>query len=128
MRKIIPIILLVFSTAIGACEEDGCPKGKCDNKGTLRDFTALEGCGWVIVGDNGIFYKTVSKWGWCGTGLTEEDLMSDPLYKFEWIDGKRVSFSFDKKSSEKTDCMSGKSVVITCISEICGNENEGPAL
>ena len=128
MRAFSKFVTLLIALGAFSCHEEGpCGKGMCDLGATVRDYGGEDGCGFVLEGDNGKIYVPVSPWGWCGTGVSQEEMEKYPLYGFEWEDGKRVAFSFENQKGDWTNCASAKGVLITCFEELC-NEDPGPSL
>ena len=93
----ISLALLVFS-----CEEKE-ETLDCDIKATLRDYTGLDGCGFVLVLDNG----EVLEMG----GFDEEP-------DFQFNDGMEVSISYEEMQGMATICMVGPIVRIMCMETI----------
>jgi hypothetical protein len=74
----------------------------CSEKATLRDFTGLDGCSYVLVLDD----EEVLEIG---------DLEFEPDFQFR--DGLRVSVSYEELSSSSV-CMVGSIVRVLCIDPI----------
>ena len=74
----------------------------CDEKATLRDFTGLDGCSYVLVLDD----EKVLEIG---------DLEVEPDFQFR--DGLRVSVSYEELNSASI-CMVGSIVRVLCIDPI----------
>lgn len=71
----------------------------CDEKATLRDFTGVDGCSYVLVLDN----EKV---------LEIDNLEFEPDFQFR--DGLRVSVTYEEVSSVSI-CMIGQIVKVLCI-------------
>jgi len=113
--KIILIALgmfLIFSTACSTEELNPT----CDITATVRDYTGLDGCGFVFVDMEGNVYEPVQRL-YCGTPPLSEEITDDPLYGFEYIDGKKISFSYEPYDGGSI-CMVGKMVTITCLQDL----------
>jgi hypothetical protein len=91
----------------------------CDNAvfATVKDLTGLDGCGFVFELADGrrleprrLFY--------CGTPPLPKEVTEDPLYQFQFVDGKQVRIGFEEITDAMSICMVGKVVKITCIEEI----------
>jgi len=74
----------------------------CDEKATLRDFTGVDGCSYVLVLDD----EKVLEIG---------DLEVEPDFQFR--DGLRVSVTYEELSSASV-CMVGSIVRVLCIDPI----------
>lgn len=110
------IFLAFVSVLIFSCSEDNVGgEDKCSTPATLRDLTGLDGCGFVFELDNGTRLEPL-RMLYCGTPPLPKEVTEDPLYNFEWVDGKRVLINYELSSSPSI-CMVGQTVKITCISE-----------
>ena len=74
----------------------------CDEKATIRDFTGVDGCSYVLVLDD----EKVLEIG---------DLEFEPDFQFR--DGLRVSVTYEELSSSSV-CMVGSIVRVLCIDPI----------
>jgi hypothetical protein len=114
MKTFIAISALVlFFTG---CSEEKVNTTICSTPATIRNLSGLDGCGWVFELNDGtkvIPYRI----GYCGTPPLPKEVTEDPLYNFEYVDGKQVLISFEIMPDVATVCMSGEVVKITCISE-----------
>ena len=94
------LILIVF--LIISCE-DKEETLDCDIKATLRDYAGLDGCGFVLVLENG--------------GVLEMgDFDEEPDFKFN--DGMKVSISYEEMRDMASICMVGPIVRIICMETI----------
>ena len=94
---LISLALLVFSC------EDKEETLDCDIKATLRDYAGLDGCGFVLVLENG--------------GVLEMgDFDEEPDFKFK--DGLKVNISFEEMRDMASICMVGPIVRIMCMKTI----------
>jgi hypothetical protein len=108
LHLIIFIALLISLNSCGLInrEEEEEP-ATCNTFATLKDLRGLDGCGFVLVLDD---------------GQRLEFELQTPRVNFNLADGKRVKVSY-KESTRPSICMVGKTVEITCISEV----NAAPA-
>ena len=51
-------------------------------------------------------------------GFPPKEVTEDPLYNFEYVDGKKVTIGYEARSNNPTTCMGGKPARITCLEEI----------
>jgi|TARA_B110000438_G_scaffold278445_1_gene302029 hypothetical protein len=93
----ISLALLVFS-----CEEKE-ETLDCDIKATLRDYAGLDGCGFVLVLED-------------GEVLEMGDFDEEPGFKFN--DGMKVSISYEEMRDIGSICMVGPIVRIMCMETI----------
>ena len=94
---VILLALLVFSC------EDKEETLDCDIKATLRDYAGLDGCGFVLVLEDGEVLEM---------GAFDEE----PDFSFD--DGMKVRISYEEKSNMASICMVGPNVRITCMEKI----------
>jgi len=99
MKRFLSLLILTGLLFIISCE-DKDETLDCDIKATLRDYTGLDGCGFVLVLDNG----EVLEMG----GFDE-----DPDFQFN--DGMEVSISYEEMQGMATICMVGPVVRIMCM-------------
>lgn len=112
MKKVlIPIIVVLLFTA---CNDD--PSLVCSTNATIRDLTGLDGCGFVFELEDGSYLEPVLPLLLCGTPPLPKEVTEDPLYNFEFVDGKRVVISYEETEGVSI-CMVGLIVKITCIRE-----------
>ncbi|MBN2213660.1 MAG: PKD domain-containing protein [Bacteroidales bacterium] len=88
-----------FSSIIVTCV--GLIDADCSLTGTVRDYTGLDGCGFLIELDN---------------GLRLEPILQDTTFHFR--DNQRVRLSYIKRPDLMSICMAGIIAEITCIKEI----------
>ena len=97
VRNFAVIFILFFSLNCGDEET------ACDIKATLRDYAGLDGCGFVLVLENG--------------GVLEMgDFDEEPDFKFN--DGTKVSISYEEMLNMASICMVGPIVRIICMKTI----------
>jgi hypothetical protein len=118
--KRLTIILAFFSAIIfWSCEEDKISTISCDNGvlATVRDLTGLDGCGFVFELTDGTRLEPM-RLMYCGTPPLPKEVTEDPLYDFQFVDGKQVRLGYEEIQGAVSICMVGKIVRITCIEEI----------
>lgn len=113
MKKLIAIIFLVGIFA--QCDTVVCSL-ECQVPATVRDLTGLDGCGFVFELEDGSRLIPWGSIGYCGTGPLPEEVTNNPLYNFEFVDGKEVLIGYVPVEGS-TICMSGELVEITCLTE-----------
>ena len=112
MRGIILAICVIGLLHTGCGDLNMQPE--CEFTGTVRDMTGLDGCGWVIIKDDGEKLEPLMPALMCGTPPIPDEVKEDPLYNWEFEDGQRIHFSYAETESASI-CMVGKVVSITCI-------------
>jgi len=120
------IILLVLLAALFTmCTEKEVEQTGCSVPATVRDLTGLDGCGWVFELNDGTVLEPYWQWGWCGTPPQPEGAVEDPLFDFEYENGKTVFIGYEPLTMEiATTCMADQLVKITCIRERVGSTVE----
>ncbi len=107
-------IILFFT----ACEKDNMIESKsCIIEATVRDLTGLDGCGFVFELKDGTRLEPVRLF-FCGTPPLPKEVTEDPLYNFQFADGKKVSIGYEETHQYASICMAGKMVKITCLEEL----------
>lgn len=110
-------IAFVFLLGLGGCADDILsPGNSCSTPATVRDLTGLDGCGFVFELNDGTRLEPVII-GYCGTPPLAKEIIEDPLYGFEFADGKRVLISYTLTDGASI-CQVGPRVTITCITEV----------
>jgi hypothetical protein len=84
----------------------------CSEKASVVDFTGLDGCGLMLVLENGARLNPEKRQYFVAP--KKED---DPLYYFTLTAGDKVKISY-KETNGVNACMAGKTVFITCITKI----------
>ena len=112
MKKILIALLIIVAFAQCADEQTS----ECSVPATLRDLTGLDGCGWVFELSDGTRLEPVINF-YCGTPPLSAEITDDPLYNYEFVDGKNVFISYRVVDDIATACMAGTLVKITCLSE-----------
>jgi hypothetical protein len=112
------ITILSLSTALFSCEEKFDSSVPCDEGvvATVRDLTGLDGCGYVFVLNDGTKLEPL-RLAYCGTPPLPKEITEDPLFDFEWVDGKRVIIGYEETKAGSY-CMVGPVVKITCLNEL----------
>lgn len=89
----------------------------CSIPATVKDLTGLDGCGFVFELEDGVLLEPIRPVFFCGTPPLPKEITEDPLYNFEFIDGKQVLINYEVTKSASV-CMVGDVVKITCIKEV----------
>jgi hypothetical protein len=115
---VIGMIILAFS----ACENDSL-NVSCDTgvRATVRDLTGLDGCGFVFELRNGTRLEP-QRMLYCGTPPLPKEITEDPLFGFEFVDGKQVIIGYEVAEDAGSICMVGPIVKITCLQEVLVDE------
>jgi len=90
----------------------------CTTPATVRNLAGLDGCGWVFELEDGTKLEAYWQWGWCGTPPLPAGATEDPLYNFEYVEGKKVLISYEDVTDVASTCMVGSVVKINCIEEV----------
>lgn len=107
------IIILFFYS----CNEEPIVRIKCGTPATVRNLTGLDGCGYVFELANGSFLEPQRAFYFCGTPPLPQEVTEDPLYNFEFVEGKKVLIGYELTKSASI-CMAGAVVKITCLTEV----------
>jgi hypothetical protein len=113
MKKI-SVLFFVVLLALG-CSDD-VTVDRCHTKATVRDLTGLDGCRFVFELENGSRLEPIRVF-FCGTPPVPKEQLEDPLYNFEFVDGKQVLIDYELSTSPSI-CMVGQTVKITCLTEL----------
>lgn len=118
------LISSLLAPAMFACqEEDTAPA--CTTLATVRDFTGLDGCGWVLALDDSTYLEpylsSVSIYDplWCGE--VSSDYQTSPYadtslwYDANPQDGMMVRIAYRVLPDQASICMVGDVVEITCL-------------
>jgi len=118
--RLFAFVMIVFM--FSSCDEDGL-RVSCDEgvAATVRDLTGLDGCGFVFELEDGTRLEP-NRIGYCGTGPLPKEITEDPLFDFEFIDGKRVIIGFEEVEGAAGICMVGPIVKVTCLQEAVSDE------
>lgn len=105
-----PYFIMLMMFGLLACQEDKKENKvpvflnyPCNETGNIRDYTGLDGCGFVIELTNG--------------QVLEPLFVDDSTFVFE--NGKPITLSYQEETGYGSICMVGKIVRITCIAELC---------
>ena len=99
MYKLLILISSFFLVVSKKCDTNKNGNNTCTEVGTLKDFTGLDGCGFLIVMDDGEKLQPVKY----------ADKNIHPK------DGQRIKFAYKEIADLAGICMAGKMVEITCI-------------
>lgn len=119
MKTLFSTLLFLSSSFLFlGCDEEPL-SASCDNAvfATLKDLTGLDGCGFVFELADGTKLQP-QMLGYCGTPPLPKEMTENPLYNFQWVDGKQVRITWEEIPDAMSICMVGKVVKITCIEEI----------
>ncbi len=116
--KEVSVIIISCLIILSCSEENTTPKknyaNSCSIKATIRDYTGLDGCGYVLELNDGSILEPV-RMVVCGPPPQNIMTLDNPLLNFE-EDGKKVFVDYELIQSVSI-CMAGQTVKITCISE-----------
>jgi hypothetical protein len=117
--KYFTTLLLSCTIIISSCSDEKLITASCDEAAfaTVRDLTGLDGCGFVFELADGSRLEP-QRLLYCGTPPLPKEVTEDPLYNFQFVDGKQVRIRFEEVPDVATICMVGKVVKITCLEEI----------
>lgn len=117
MRHFVFFVIVSSLTFTGCSEED--ITRSCDQAvpATVRDLSGLDGCGFVFELEDGSKLEPFML-GYCGTPPLPKEVTENPLYNFEWVDGKQVLIGYEVVPDAASICMVGKIVKITCLEEL----------
>lgn len=101
---------------------DDAYNSSCSTYATVRDLTGLDGCGFVFELEDGSRIEPIRQVLFCGTPPLPKEITEDPLYGFEFVEGKVVKISY-KETKRASICMVGSMVEIICITEVIGLED-----
>ena len=90
---------------------DYVPVG-CSEKASVVDFTGLDGCGLMLVLEDGTRLNPEKR-----VYIQAPKREEDPLYYFTLVAGEKVKIAY-KETDNMDACMAGKTVFITCITKI----------
>ncbi|NOS90984.1 MAG: hypothetical protein HOP30_03615 [Cyclobacteriaceae bacterium] len=108
--------LLVLLVIVSACSKETVTTSNCAIEATVRDLTGLDGCGFVFELNDGTRLEPQILM-YCGTMPLAPEITNDPLYNFQFVDGKRVKISYEQVEGASI-CMVGPRVKITCLTEL----------
>jgi hypothetical protein len=111
-------ILLFVSLLLTNCDNESVPSKECATLATLRDYSSLDGCGYVFELNDGTILLPYYSGIFCGTPPLPKEVTDDPLFNYNFVDGKKVLIGYIETQGLATACMAGKTVKITCIKDV----------
>lgn len=111
-RMLFRLLVIVFLTATfsGCMSRDPQMANTCDQRGTVKDLTGLDGCKWAIEKEDGSRLIPVA---------------ADQV-KYQWVNGTKINFGFENQNEFNT-CMAGQTIHLTCLENIKTNFCNGNA-
>ncbi|HEY0652315.1 MAG TPA: hypothetical protein VGD65_04265 [Chryseosolibacter sp.] len=117
MTYSVRLLIVLAVIAVLSCDDgSGDATPVCEVRATVRDMRGLDGCNFVFELEDGTRLDPYVT-GYCGTPPLPKEITEDPLYNFEFIDGKKVKISYQVMADMATVCMTGTPVKITCLTE-----------
>ena len=98
MQKILFLLTIMLFCACHTGQEAKTDNMKKEISGTVKDFTGLDGCKYLIVLKNGKKLQPI-----------------EVVNNFQWKDGQQIVFSYEEIPDAMTICMAGKVVKVTSI-------------
>lgn len=119
MKRYFSFFVLLSLVLLTACDEEIFSTKICNSgaMATVKDLTGLDGCGFVFELTDGTRLEPL-RLMYCGTPPLPKEVTEDPLYDFQFVDGKQVRIGYEEVNDAASICMVGKIVRITCIEEI----------
>lgn len=117
------LVLLCVIVFLSSCDNDDhtVVRSECSTPATVRNFSGLDGCGYVFeLSDGTIIEPHMSLY--CGTPPLPKEITDNPLYKFHWVDGKKVRINYTVIDTFASICMAGKTATITCVQDLEPNK------
>ena len=114
------LLFFLIGLALLACNEEKfdssvpCIEGV---EATVRDLSGLDGCGFVFELVDGTRLEPLRLFH-CGTPPLPKEVTEDPLYQFEFVDGRKVIIGYETQNDMGSYCMVGPVVKIICLEEI----------
>jgi len=112
--KIFSTSLFLLCAVIFGCKDEPVRKN-CGTPAIVRDLTSLDGCWFVFELNDGTRLIPVWDIMYCGTAPLPKEVTEDPLYNFQYTDGKKVIIGYEERPDHVNDCTAGRSVKITCL-------------
>jgi len=106
------LIAGILMTGLFKCGSAGMVATGCEKLATVTDLTGLDGCGLMFVLEDGTRLNPERRQYFVAP--KKED---DPLYYFELLAGQKVKIAYNETNAPNA-CMAGKTVFITCITNI----------
>ena len=123
MKNFLALLLMIVT--LSQCSEEDIQK-TCSTRATVRDLTGLDGCGFVFELEDGTRIEPIKTYAlMCGTPPLPKEVTEDPLFNFNFDEGKKVLISYELVQSGSY-CMAGLPAKITCLSEIPGENIHVP--
>lgn len=118
MKASIAPLLFILSLLFTNCKDEQPTVIICDNAvfATVKDLTGLDGCGFVFELADGTKLEPQMLF-YCGTPPLPKEVTENPLYDFQWVDGKQVRIAYEEIPDAASICMAGKIVKIICLEE-----------
>jgi hypothetical protein len=111
------LFLLAISVFIySGCSKEQVKLNECMVEATIKDLTGLDGCSFVFELRDGTRLEPL-RLLYCGTPPLPKELTDDPLFNFQFVDGKKVKIQFEQTEAASI-CMVGPVVKITCITQL----------
>lgn len=119
MKTYISTLFVALCFIFINCEDEQPLPITCDNAvlATVKDLTGLDGCGFVFELADGSRLEPQMLF-FCGTPPLPKEVTENPLYNFQWVDGKQVRIAYEEIPDAASICMVGKIVKITCLEEV----------
>jgi hypothetical protein len=100
MYKLLILLSSFFLLTGQTCKQkNGSQNADCQVMGTIKDFKGLDGCGFMIVLENGNKLQPIK--------YSSENL--------EITDGQKIKFSYEEITNQVGICMAGKMITVKCI-------------
>jgi hypothetical protein len=119
--KITAVLILVTLLMFSCSDEPMVGMNECTTPATVRNLSGLDGCGWVFELTDGTRLEPFII-GYCGTPPLSKEITEDPLYDFEFVEGKQVKINYELQPEAMSVCMVGPIVRITCLQEVSNAE------
>jgi hypothetical protein len=114
-------LILLLAVIFLQCDNDSVDE--CSTFATVRDLTGFDGCRFVFELEDGSKIEPIRPFIFCGTPPHPKKITEDPLYNFEFIDGKKVRLSYTITNNVSI-CMVGPVVKINCITDVAPPSGE----
>jgi len=110
MHKLLILLSCLFILCASKCG-DKMETSNCSTIGTVKDFTGMDGCQFLIILENGEKLQP----------------MNEGKSKVDWKDGQRIRFDYYETTDHMSICMSGKMVIVSCLEILEKEESTVPA-
>lgn len=117
MKRLLFLYIIIFT--LSACKKEEVKKSNvvCNTLATVRDLRGLDGCGFVFELADGKRLEPQILY-YCGTPPLPKEITENPLYNFEFADGKQVKIGYEILKNQASICMVGEVVQIICLEEV----------